>query len=271
MPVAVPRLLVTVLLAYGFPITLILAWVLTGAAFGYGARFVEIDIRPTADGDFAVFHDDTLDCKTESHGRVRERTMAELKALDVGYGYFTAEGEHPLRGKGVGMMRSLNEVLDAFPTKAFIINVKFGNGRELWLSLAEYLGTRTVEDQRRIAVFSVPRGAAMLQEALPNITVSSYERALQCAHSYIIVGWTGYVPAVCRRSITGTFVDTGWVFWGWSTKFIDRMERVNAVVIIRPRGQTEQEFAASIPADYSGGIQTDRIEKFRDWMSSGTL
>ena len=195
--------------------------------------------------------------------------MAELKTLDVGYGYFTAAGEHPLRGRGVGMMRSLNEVLNAFQTKTFIIHAKFGNNPELWSRLIEYLGRRPVEDQQRLAVVSIPRGVAVLQEALPNVMVGSYPRALQCARSYIIVGWTGYVSAICRRSITGTYVDTGWLYWGWPAKFVNRMERADTIVILRRRGQTEQEFAASIPADYTGGILTDRIERFQDWMAGG--
>jgi glycerophosphoryl diester phosphodiesterase len=56
-------------------------------------RFVEIDIRPTGDGDFAVFHDDVLDCKTDAVGAVAARTMEELRTLDVGHGYVTEAGE----------------------------------------------------------------------------------------------------------------------------------------------------------------------------------
>lgn len=42
---------------------------------------------------------------------------------------------------------------------------------------------------------------------------------------------------------------------------------VNAHVIMRPRGQTEQNFAASIPDSYNGGIITDRLETFREWLA----
>src|SRR5262245_60225948 len=50
------------------------------AAFGAGADIVELDIHPTNDGQFAVFHDWTLDCRTEGTGVTRAHTMAELKA-----------------------------------------------------------------------------------------------------------------------------------------------------------------------------------------------
>ncbi len=64
-----------------------------------GADMVEIDVAPTADGQMAVFHDWTVDCRTEGKGNVRDKTMAELKQLDPGYGY-TADGgkTFPLRG-----------------------------------------------------------------------------------------------------------------------------------------------------------------------------
>src|SRR3954451_6364224 len=61
------------------------------AAFRAGADIVELDIHPTTDGHFAVFHDWTLDCRTDGKGVTRQHALADLKALDVGYGY-TADG-----------------------------------------------------------------------------------------------------------------------------------------------------------------------------------
>lgn len=70
------------------------------ASFEDGADVVELDVHPTTDGEFAVFHDWTLDCRTDGHGVTREQSMARLKTLDVGYGY-TADGgkTFPFRGK----------------------------------------------------------------------------------------------------------------------------------------------------------------------------
>ena len=42
------------------------------ASFAAGADIVEIDVHPTTDGQFAVFHDWTLDCRTEGRGDDRE-------------------------------------------------------------------------------------------------------------------------------------------------------------------------------------------------------
>jgi glycerophosphoryl diester phosphodiesterase len=56
------------------------------AAMECGADGVEFDIQKTADGRFAVIHDDRLERTTNGNGAVREKTMAELKALDAGGG-----------------------------------------------------------------------------------------------------------------------------------------------------------------------------------------
>ena len=61
------------------------------AGFEAGADVVELDVHPTTDGEFAVFHDWTLDCRTDGRGVTREHSMAYLKKLDIGYGY-TADG-----------------------------------------------------------------------------------------------------------------------------------------------------------------------------------
>ena len=95
------------------------------SAFEYGADIVEIDIHPTRDKHFVVFHDWTIDCRTEGSGVTREQTLAYLKSLDIGYGYTADQGKtFPFRDKGVGLMPTLKEVLDEFPNRQFLINFK---------------------------------------------------------------------------------------------------------------------------------------------------
>ena len=86
---------------------------------------MEFDVHPTTDGRFVVFHDWTLDCRTNGKGVTREHDLAALKALDIGYGY-TADGgkTFPFRGKGIGLMPTLDEVLARFPDRRFLINIK---------------------------------------------------------------------------------------------------------------------------------------------------
>ncbi|UUZ82442.1 hypothetical protein LJK88_50170 [Paenibacillus sp. P26] len=116
------------------------------AAFQAGADIVEFDVHITRDEQFAVFHDWTLDCRTNAKGVTRDYTMAELKSFDIGYGYTADHGKtYPFRGKGIGQMPSLTEVLTRFPDKAFLIDVKSRDPREGEL-LASYL-TRLSEQR----------------------------------------------------------------------------------------------------------------------------
>ena len=52
-----------------------------GRAAGLGADFLEFDVHLSRDGEPVVIHDATLDRTTTGRGPVRERTLAELKAL----------------------------------------------------------------------------------------------------------------------------------------------------------------------------------------------
>lgn len=45
---------------------------------------IEFDLHPTADGHIVITHDDKLDRCSNGTGPVREKTLAELKALDFG-------------------------------------------------------------------------------------------------------------------------------------------------------------------------------------------
>ena len=46
-----------------------------------GVKVVEIDVWKTVDNEFVVFHDSTLDDKTNGTGKVEDKTLAELKTL----------------------------------------------------------------------------------------------------------------------------------------------------------------------------------------------
>jgi len=123
------------------------------AGFAAGADIVEFDVHPTTDGEFAVFHDWTLDCRTDGHGVTREHSMAYLKKLDIGHGY-TADGgkTFPFRGKAIGLMPTLAEVLEAFPGQRLLINVKSRDPSEAE-KLATVLNKLPAERRAQIMVY----------------------------------------------------------------------------------------------------------------------
>jgi glycerophosphoryl diester phosphodiesterase len=239
------------------------------AAFDADADIIEIDIHPTTDGEFAVFHDWTVDCRTEGQGVTRELTMTYLKTLDVGYGY-TADGGQtfPLRGQGVGMMPTLREVLEAFPDRRFMINFKSREADEADRLLA-YLQAMPAANIERLSYFGA-EPAMRMRELLPNARVTGRRQLMTCAKSYMLTGWTGHVPDACRNSIVFVPSNYGWVAWGWPNRFLQRMQDANTEVIMvdalrrgeRPGigGIDSAEAFAHVPRDWRGGVATDRIE-----------
>ena len=90
-------------------------------AIHYGAGGLLLDVRASADGRAVIFRDATLDCRTDGTGAIADRPLGYLKTLDVGYGY-TADGGRtfPLRGRGIGGMPTLEEVLLNMPRSRFV-------------------------------------------------------------------------------------------------------------------------------------------------------
>jgi glycerophosphoryl diester phosphodiesterase len=239
------------------------------AAFDIGADMVEIDIHPTTDGDFAVFHDWTIDCRTDGEGVTRQQSMAYLRTLDIGYGY-TADGGQtfPLRGQGVGMMPNLREVLAAFPGRRFLINFKGNDPREADLLVA-YLDATPNADYARLAFYGA-RPAERLHALRPDLQITGRQPLMRCAKDYMLTGWFGAIPDACRNSIIFVPVNYAWVAWGNPNLLLQRMEHANSEVVIvgpinrgeRPGvgGVDDAETFAQVPSGWRGGVATDRIE-----------
>ena len=104
-------------------------------AFELNADMIELDIHSTTDGKIVVFHDWTLECRTNGSGVVQEQTFDFLRSLDIGYGY-TADkhATHPFRCEksspeypscmNKNRMPTLKEIFQAFPVHKFVINMK---------------------------------------------------------------------------------------------------------------------------------------------------
>lgn len=90
----------------------------------FSADVLELDVRLSADDVVMVIHDTTLDRTTNGAGKVRDATLAEIKALDAGYWFTPDEGAtYPFRGQGV-TVPTLEEVFAAFPDAAVNIDIK---------------------------------------------------------------------------------------------------------------------------------------------------
>ena len=85
-------------------------------------RYLEIDVRLTADREVVVFHDATLDRVTNGSGNVGDWPAEDLKRLDAGY-WFDEEHEFPLRGCGIGIP-TLEELFLTWPDVHVNIDLK---------------------------------------------------------------------------------------------------------------------------------------------------
>ncbi|MGE0237454.1 MAG: glycerophosphodiester phosphodiesterase family protein [Parvibaculaceae bacterium] len=237
------------------------------AAFAAGADIVEFDVHPTTDGQFAVFHDWTLDCRTNGTGVTREHSMAELKALDIGHGY-TADGgkTFPFRGKGIGLMPTLDDVLATFPDRRLMINVKSNDPAE-GQKLAAVLQKLAPERRGTLIVYGGHRPVTAVKTLLPDVTILSGQTLKACTLRYWAYGWTGLLPAECRGTALLFPVNMAPWLWGWPDRFLNRMEAAGTqVFVLGPyhgggfsSGVDSPEELGRLPPNYSGGIWTNEI------------
>ena len=93
-------------------------------AVSLGVDVLELDVHATSDGVVVCMHDAEVDRTTDGTGEIRNMTLAEVKQLDAGYEFTPDDGKtFPHRGKGVEVA-TLEEVLTAFPTATFSIEIK---------------------------------------------------------------------------------------------------------------------------------------------------
>lgn len=242
------------------------------AAFAMGADIVEFDIHPTTDRQFAVFHDWTLDCRTEGKGVTREQSMAYMKTLDIGHGY-TADGGRtfPFRGTGVGLMPTMDEVLTTFPDQRFLINIKSRDPKE-----GERLATRLLqlsESQReRLAVYGGHEPVQVIKSRIPGFIAMSKPSLKDCLLGYMGTGWTGHMPDSCRNTIVIVPSNVAPLLWGWPNRFLERLHAANTQVFIAgPVDMSLRQSDSSgidnppqiraLPRDFSGGIWTNRMDR----------
>ena len=195
-----------------------------------GADIVELDVAPTSDGQLVVFHDWTLDCRTNGHGEVRAHSLAELKALDIGYGY-TADGGRtfPFRGRGIGLMPTLEEVLHAFPDQRLLINFKSKDPAEADAVAAAFRRAGVAIDAKYSFYGSGRRPVERMRQYAPKSWLFS---GGDCSYAYLEWGWLGHMPDSCRGGTIGVPLNLRRLAWGWPNRFIARMDQAGTRIIL---------------------------------------
>jgi glycerophosphoryl diester phosphodiesterase len=235
------------------------------AAIDAGASAIEIDVHQSADRELVVWHDWSVDCRTEGHGETRSLTLAQLQTLDAGYGYSADAGRSfPFRGKGVGMIRSLAQVLDAFPQMQFIIDQKDRNPATTAL-ISALLQARG--DVARVCLNATPElnQAYWASTGAGACTLASRQAIKHCLLQYLRSGWTGTVPDDC---VGQRLVVPDWalvrLLWGWPGTFIERIHAAGGRVYVWTDDPSRFAALRQFGID---GIFTDRIEEFASVVS----
>lgn len=225
----------------------------------FGADAIELDVHPTADGQMVVFHDWTLDCRTDGKGPVRRKTLAQLKQLDVGYGY-TADGGRtfPLRGRGIGGMPTVEEALRETPRMRLFFNFKSRDPRDADTLVAAFRRAG-VEIDGKYVFYGHPRVTDRLKQLIPGATTFWKEGMKTCLTDYVKWGWTSVVPETCRNTVVAVPLNYQWAIWGWPKRFVARMESVGTKVIMMGPyekgeigGLERPEQLGQVPRDFRG-------------------
>ena len=93
-------------------------------AFEDGAKFLELDVQGSKDGEVVIIHDGSLDRTTNGRGRVNRHSLKDLRALDAGY-WFTPDGgeSYPYRGQNV-TIPTLRKLFSTLPQAGAIVEIK---------------------------------------------------------------------------------------------------------------------------------------------------
>ncbi|GAA1877988.1 glycerophosphodiester phosphodiesterase family protein [Lapillicoccus jejuensis] len=155
-------------------------------AAALGVRYLETDVRLTADGRLLCLHDARLDRTTDGRGRARDRTLEEVRRLRV---------------TGGGLVPTLDEVLDAFPGSRIAVDVK---DRAAVGPLVEAVARAGAAE--RVCVAGAWDGwLAQVRADLPGVRTALGWRALA---ALVTAARTGVRPH--RTVATGEFAHVPW-------------------------------------------------------------
>ncbi len=234
-----------------------------------GAGITLVNVSLSADGEIVLLGSNDLSCLTNGTGQVSEQTVEQLKTLDTGYRYTADSGESfPLRGKGIGQIATLAELVPALPRRARLMYSLPADNPAVATAL---LGQLAALDRDPVAVRDAFTGDVaatdIIRRRLPEAWVWNAQQARECSGDYKLWGWTGYVPASCRGGTMIIPVDGQLLYWGWPNRLIARIEAHGGQIIMTGShgsgaplpGIALPETLGEVPASFNGFLMTADI------------
>ena len=232
-------------------------------AFELGATIVEIDINRSREGELVLFHDAGLECRTNGSGRPRDHTFDYLQSLDVGYGYTPDNGKtFPFRGKGVGRMPLLKDVLEKYPEKRFIIDHK-DETPETAEILGRLLGSLDRDQQERLFYWGPPDTLKLIQGYIPGFyrLIPEPFKMRKWMYRYILtLGLAGF-PAEVKRKILILPFKYIKIIPGWPDRLMGKIKKAGGRLLVYADTQTEVKRIIDLPID---GIVTDHLDRIAE-------
>ena len=84
---------------------------------------LEMDVHATADDELVLMHDDTVDRTTDGKGAIRDKTLAELRELNVAYNWSQDGSSYPYRDNPQRIL-TVDEVFKAYPRYPMVVELK---------------------------------------------------------------------------------------------------------------------------------------------------
>ena len=106
-----------------------------------------------------------------------------------------------------------------------------------------------------------------LREYYPEAVILTGRDAKTCLKSYMLWGWSGYVPKTCHNTWVPIPKNYRNIIWGWPYRFEARLQSVGSRSLllgdfegVGSTGIDTPEDLKAVPERYQGVIQTDKIE-----------
>ncbi|MGQ0505260.1 MAG: glycerophosphodiester phosphodiesterase [Myxococcaceae bacterium] len=172
-----------------------------------GARGVEWDVQNTADGALVIFHDETLERLIGDPRRIRDMTLAEVKAVDLG------GGERILTlNEALVLMRELPDIsmnlevktlsqgrieedkwISPTPADGFELGRQVAQALKAFPDLRERMmissfdpqgieGFRTIDEELAASLLFEEKNAPMYRERFPEVRPGAYDYVGQMAN-----------------------------------------------------------------------------------------
>ncbi|MDO5698113.1 MAG: glycerophosphodiester phosphodiesterase family protein [Dermatophilus congolensis] len=167
----------------------------TSVALGY--RYLETDVRATADGELVCFHDRTLDRATDGTGPIGDRTLAQLRTVSV-------DGEP---------IATLEEALHEFDQACFSVDLKC---REALAPLIRMLAGRPHFAERVCVAGAWDGWLREVREAVPGVATA--------------LGWRALTSLV-----TASHVGAAVPWWVRGAPFAHVPVRLGGIAVLSPR------------------------------------